>query len=306
MKIDELAEELKVSPRMIREYKKELESLRIDIKSDTGKYGGYYLGEWDNSILSAKINSQDFNVLKMAESYLKQEGFMYSDKYERVVDKVNSNLKNKRDELNIGSLVLQANPDIDEKEERSKYSSIQEGIVRSKKIRMSYFSLSSGLSERVIRPYGMYRYQGFWYVVAYCEKNDALRDFKLVRMEELEMLEDEFKRPDDFSMSNYFEGCIGLIKDENMFKVKLRIDYPTSAKVSERIWVKNQEISFNEDKSIIFEAEMTGMSDIVNWILGLGSDVQVLEPVELKKKVRSEAERIVNNYSEKAENCEGN
>lgn len=40
-KIAELAEQLELSPRMIRQYKLELEQAGIYISSITGKYGGY-------------------------------------------------------------------------------------------------------------------------------------------------------------------------------------------------------------------------------------------------------------------------
>jgi len=115
----------------------------------------------------------------------------------------------------------------------------------------------------------------------------------LLRIKKLEVLEEEFKRPEGFSLDDYFKGCIGLIKDEKRFKVRLKIDPPTSTKVSERIWVEGQKVSFNEDGSIIFEAKMTGVVDIVNWVLGLGSKVEVLEPKELREKVKEEARRIL-------------
>ena len=43
--IKELSKKLEVSPRMIREYKKELEYAGIYIESIRGPYGGYYLNQ---------------------------------------------------------------------------------------------------------------------------------------------------------------------------------------------------------------------------------------------------------------------
>lgn len=43
--IKELAEKIEVSPRMIREYKNELEYAGIFIESIRGPYGGYYLNQ---------------------------------------------------------------------------------------------------------------------------------------------------------------------------------------------------------------------------------------------------------------------
>jgi len=75
--------------------------------------------------------------------------------------------------------------------------------------------------------------------------------------------------------------------------VELKIDFPMSIKVSERIWVEDQEITFNEDNSIIFKAKMTGLDDLVNWVLGLGSSVEVIKPEELKQRVKDETRIIL-------------
>lgn len=59
--------------------------------------------------------------------------------------------------------------------------------------------------------------------------------------------------------------------------------------ISERIWVENQKIKFNEDdKSILFEATMRGLPEIVSWILGMGSSVTIIEPPSLKNRVKDE------------------
>ena len=43
--IKELSEKLEVSPRMIRQYKNELEEAGIYLESIRGPYGGYYLNQ---------------------------------------------------------------------------------------------------------------------------------------------------------------------------------------------------------------------------------------------------------------------
>ena len=171
---------------------------------------------------------------------------------------------------------------------------MQEALLSENKIEMKYFSLSSGLKKRKIQPYAMYIYQGFWYVMAYCELRKSIRQFKLSRIRELELLTEDFEKPDEFSLSNYLEDTVGIVYDKEKFNVKLEIDFPISIKVKERVWVDNQEITLREDNSIIFEAKMTGMDDIVHWVLSLGSSVNVLEPRELKKRVKKEAREIAN------------
>lgn len=295
IKIKELADRLSVSNRMIREYKKEIEELGIWIGSTSGRYGGYYI-ERDNNIYNLGVDEEDYSILKMVEGYLKQEDSTLSKDYEIILDKIKSALDYNDSNDSVEAYIMPAKPNVNEKLERDKYVDIRDAIIESKKVNVHYFSLSSGLKERILLPYGMYTYQGFWYIVAYCELSEAIRDFKLVRIKEWEIQKDTFEKPSNFSLRDYFNGCIGLIKDDNTYNVKLKIDFPTSIKVSERNWVEDQKITFNDDNSIIFEAVMTGMDDMVRWVLSMGSEVEVVEPVILRKRVREEVEKVLSYY----------
>lgn len=294
MKIEQLSDKLEVKPRQVRKYKDELEQVGVHIGSERGRYGGYFI-ERDNNILNLGIDEQEYSILKNAETILKQNNFMFSDEYQLVLDKINSNLKQQETSKNISELVLQSSPNINQKEEKDKYEMMQEAIVSEQKLEMDYFSLSSGLNKRILRPYAIYIYQGFWYVMGHCELRDEIRQFKLTRIKEFKILDESFEKPKDFSLSNYLENTVGIIYDQEQFNVKLEIDFPMSIKVSERVWVDNQKISFREDNSIIFEAEMTGLDDLVNWVLSMGSAVKVIEPEKLKERVNEEAAKILEN-----------
>jgi predicted DNA-binding transcriptional regulator YafY len=129
--------------------------------------------------------------------------------------------------------------------------------------------------------------------MAYCELREEIRQFKLLRIKKLELLKDIFERPSDFSLSDYLDDTVGIVYDKDRFEVKLEIDFPMSIKVSERVWVDNQKITFREDNSILFEAKMTGLDDIVNWVLSMGSAVKIIEPKKLKERVQQEAAKIL-------------
>ncbi len=86
--IKELANEIEVSPRMIREYKNELELAGIFIESIRGPYGGYYLNQEiklpeninksksipvDNKELFNMINKSIINRNKLYLEYYSKE-----------------------------------------------------------------------------------------------------------------------------------------------------------------------------------------------------------------------------------------
>lgn len=49
--------------------------------------------------------------------------------------------------------------------------------------------------------------------------------------------------------------------------------------------------------SIIYKDKIRGISDMANYLRQFGSDVQVLEPLKLRKKMQESAERTLNNYN---------
>lgn len=65
--IKELADKIEVSPRMIREYKNELELAGIFIESVRGPYGGYYLNQ--NITLPENINKSKSVPISNKEYY---------------------------------------------------------------------------------------------------------------------------------------------------------------------------------------------------------------------------------------------
>ncbi len=65
--IKELADKIEVSPRMIREYKNELELAGIFIESVRGPYGGYYLNQ--NITLPENINKSKSVSIPNKEYY---------------------------------------------------------------------------------------------------------------------------------------------------------------------------------------------------------------------------------------------
>lgn len=298
MKIKDLAEALEINERMIRKYKDDLEQAGIYLSSTSGINGGYFI-ESDTSILNFSIDKEEYRAFAMAQEELEDNGFILIKEYKSALDKIGAALEeksfDKAETMNIGS-----KPNIDLDSERKKYLDIQAAIVTKNKIKMNYFSLTSGVQERIVRPYAAFRYSGFWYFIGHCELRDEIREFKISRMKNYEVLKEKFEKPKHFNLKDYMKNGMGIVCDGKEFDVKIKISYPTSIRVMERVWVENQKIHIDDkDNSIIFEAKTTGIEDIKNWVLGMGADAEVIEPEELKNSVIEEINRIKTLYEVK-------
>lgn len=95
--IKELSEKIEVSPRMIRQYKNELECSGIYIESIRGPYGGYYLNqnvklpENMNKPLSIRVeNKETYNILNKAinsknKCYIEYYSKEHDNKTKRII-----------------------------------------------------------------------------------------------------------------------------------------------------------------------------------------------------------------------------
>ncbi len=184
----EIAKQIEVSPRMIKQYKNELEQAGIYIDSKRGISGGYSLNSELNNI-DVGLTSQELIKLKEMESYFDKEKEFKEiikkifNSYEKNISSDNSNKINKI--IETGKLQIE---DV--------YIKIRKAINGRNKVFIKFFSNESGVSERVIHPAEMFYYLDEWYVAAFCEKKQAIRLFKLNDILEYKVLNEKYENFD--------------------------------------------------------------------------------------------------------------
>ena len=295
----ELADELEVSIREISRYKDDLESAGVNIKNIKGKYGGYIL-EHKDYLLNLELSKSEEESIDNVVNYIKDKSFPYYKDFKRAVDKIKaSNPKN-----TISSKILRisdksAKAKISYEEERSKWLIINDGIINNKKINIQYKNATGSTTDRVIHPYALFTYYEANYVLGYCENREDIRQFKLMRMGNIKLLDEKFEKV-EFDLDDYLNNTMGLFKDE-LVKMKLKIMYPYAKGFSEVKWINNEIINdYYNEGYIIYEASCYGKKQIINWIMGMGSNCEVLEPIDLKEKIIKEYENIIKNIYNRA------
>ena len=181
----DIAEQIEVSPRMIKQYKNELEQAGIYIDSKRGIYGGYFLNEELNNI-DVGLTSQELMKLKEMEGY-----FDKNKDFKEIIRKIyNSYEKNviKDNSKKINKIIETGKFDL-----KNVYINMRKAINGRNKVNIKYFSNESGLSERVIHPAEMFYYLDEWYVASFCEKKNAIRLFKLNDIKKYEILDEKYE-----------------------------------------------------------------------------------------------------------------
>ncbi|EPY2302649.1 MAG: WYL domain-containing protein [Clostridium sp.] len=296
MKINDIARELEVSERQVRRYKNDLEQAGIYIKYTSGKYGGYEYDEKDY-LLELNLTEEENSVLLMALEQLKYDNFIGYKDFELIVDKINflKETENNKSVADVKYFVKNIKVNCNYEREKKIWIDINAAIITRNKIKIKYNSLNTGEKERIVRPYAVFQYKGSMYFVGYCELRQKIREFKISRIISYEILSEKFERTYNFNFKEYMQDCFGIFKDEEI-ELKLKIKYPMSQIVKEKIWSDNQEIIDIEDKSIIFKAKLRGITEIKSWILSMGQSVEVIAPSSLKRNVENEIEEMIKIY----------
>ena len=181
----DLAEKIEISPRMVKQYKNELEQAGIYIESKRGINGGYSLNKELNNI-DIGLTYQELIKLKEIEQYLNDD-----QEFKKIIGKIIESYEKNINEADLKKInKIQELGKINLKDT---YLSLRKAINRKNKVKIKYYSNDSGLNDRVIHPAEMFYYLEEWYVAAFCEKRNAIRLFKLNDIKEYEILDDKYE-----------------------------------------------------------------------------------------------------------------
>lgn len=291
---NELAEELEVEPRQITRYKDALEYAGVTITEIKGRYGGYILENKDY-LLNLELSDKENLALSKAKDYIKGQGVHFYNDLSLAIEKILSINPKSSNYFSENIYSKGRRIKVNQQEESKKWLIINDGIINTKKVKMKYMNANGSVTERIIHPYRLYTYNGANYFIGKCEEKDELRQFKLVRIQDINLLEDKFIQ-DNFNLNDYFKNAIGLFKDKK-YEIKLRITYPYAMSFKEYSWTQDEHIEDHiEEGYLIYTATMEGKTKIIPWIMGMGTSCTVLEPKELVEDVIKEYKKVLNNY----------
>lgn len=295
LKIKEIMDYLEVSARSVRSYRDELEQAGIYIDGKAGIYGGYKLIN-DNYLLGLNITDEELLCINALSEQLKQTDSIFKNSFNSFKNKINIAMKNKekKDLPSINSIGKRISY-MDKTVEKEKLSDLYISIIKKLKVRIYYRSLSSGLKERIIHPYNIFQYKGFMYLIAYCESRREILEFKIIRIEKYELLEEKFEIKRDYNFKEYVEKSIGIHRGKE-YDLELKIFHPMSQIIRETIWIDNQEIIICEDNSILYKAKIRGKEELITWILSMGDCVKVIKPIELKEEILEKIKKMYKNF----------
>jgi len=171
---------------------------------------------------------------------------------------------------------------------------LRRAIIEHTTVRFHYHTRYSndGKGEENTRdadPYGLAYVRNTWNLVAYCHMRKDIRNFRLDRIEQVELLPKTFQRPADFKMQ------VRPLDERGSIIVKALFDSDVARWVHE---ARSYYTIAEEDTpdGLLVTLKIRQESEILQWLLGWGRHAHVLEPESLRQRMVEEAEAMMKNH----------
>lgn len=183
------------------------------------------------------------------------------------------------------------------------YLSLILEAIRHKKIcYITYYNYAKG-DKRThnIIPLCVKLFRQRWYVIGKsCNNSEKVMTFGIDRIKDLQLSDIHFEYSEDFDPATYYEESFGIINGDGTKKehIVLKVTTAQANYLRDLPMHKSQkETQCNEEYSI-FELDLKPTFDFQQEILWNGEEMEVLEPIWLRKEIAKKIKLMWNKYME--------
>jgi predicted DNA-binding transcriptional regulator YafY len=284
---DELAEECQVTGRTVYRDLKALEEagypLTRELQPD-GRVLHSFMPDF-KEFLPVTFSLHELMVLYFCRGQLAfLQGTPFQDDLEALFARIRSNLS-PRNVAHLERLAQAAAPRFqglrDYHSQRTVLETLRDALLRQFRCRIFYAPARRDPEEYPFDPYTLLFFKDSLYLAGWAHNRNDFRLFLVDRIRSVELLEQRFVVPDDFSAVDLIGTAFGLINEEPM-RIKVRFSAEVAYLIRERTWHPSQELSEEPDGEILLSFEAGGEKEILSWLYSYIPYVRVLEPESLR------------------------
>jgi predicted DNA-binding transcriptional regulator YafY len=297
-KAADLAAELGVSVRTLHRYFTMLDEMGIPVYSERGPYGGFSL------VRGYKLPPLIFTPEEAVAICLGVNlvealwGVLYRSASHGALAKLENVLPDEQRHEVVWarrSLIATGMHRSDFTSQAPALGTLRKAAHEQRRVYLTYLGGSQpDGSGRELDPYALVHRWGWWYVVGFCHLRQEVRTFRVDRIDELSLLEDQFSLPTGFDIETYLDS---ELQSQPQITAQLRFapEAGRAAQESRAYWE-----SFHEqpDGSILVSVTSPTLEWAASTALAYGPVVEVLEPPELRQIVANWASEVADKYGQ--------
>lgn len=173
-------------------------------------------------------------------------------------------------------------------------------LLESRVCSMTYKTLTAEDARTyTLHPYTLCVYNGGLYLFAYRPEHDTLMVLSVERIRDITVEASSFARAPDVvqRIEARRQRAFGIIDDDEELAVTLKFTAEQEPYIRERVWHPTQHLEDQADGCLILRFQASGWFEIIRWVLGWGSLVEVLEPLELRQTIAQHLQAAAQQYA---------
>lgn len=173
---------------------------------------------------------------------------------------------------------------------RDHLTTILEAMKENLVVNIEYKAFKYSQSFKIpVEPYCVKLHENRWYMLGHNLSKDTIRLYGLDRIETIEITNQEYKLPKDFSASEYFTNYFGIVTDDRVKpeRVVLRADKNHTPYLKSLPLHHSQKLIEDNGEYADFELYLAPTYDFVMKLLQVGAMIEVISPVSLRQTMKS-------------------
>ncbi|MGE0159840.1 MAG: helix-turn-helix transcriptional regulator [Gemmatimonadales bacterium] len=186
---------------------------------------------------------------------------------------------------------------------RTALEALSAAVIRRKAVGFSYHGIRRNTrTERRVEPYGLIFRQSRWYLVGRDLARDAVRTFRVSRMDDVEInvqspRTPDFETPSDFDLDAFASRAAWQLarSDDVPLKARVLFSFPLS------LWAEQnghgELVREGDDGSSVREFEIAETGPFLRWLLPHGDAAVIQLPAELRQEMVALAARVADAHA---------
>lgn len=295
----QIAESLEISVRTVYRYIDALGASGVPVVAESGHDGGISILE---SFKETPLffSSVELKALVEAFKFAQGAGYPYTEELESALAKVENGLhEEQRHDLSLQTGGLDVITPARPPSVVPLLRDLEQAEKDRRTIRIAYRKANAEQAdEREINPYGLAYDRNEWYAVAFCHRSQAVRTFRVDRIERLELTEASFEKPERFSAAAYFRDQSEQKREAYGPLTVIRIEgEPDTLNALCAHWHLRHYLTERTDREARFLLDVPTMNKYLPmYLMSFGTGICIREPLELKHRIREMAYEIAKHY----------
>ncbi|BBI60552.1 hypothetical protein HSBAA_18580 [Vreelandella sulfidaeris] len=185
--------------------------------------------------------------------------------------------------------------------EETTWQTVAQALLEQKAIEVMYLSRTTEIEKKMtLHPQGIVSRHSVTYMLAQVDGFDDLRQFALHRVKHAAMSDVPWQVKEDFDIDAYIQGgAFGYRQGTDDVTLEAEIAHPVAWLLQETPLAKTQTIEpLTNSEAYHLTARVPNDQQTLWWLMGMGANVKVIEPISWREALKANAEQVLAHYND--------